>query len=87
MKIPAVPWRGFVMPAFLVTALFVGLHLAGFRDRTGVLSGTDTAGTDAILGGLYILAYLATVVVVPVLFIACVIVVLFRWITGPQDLE
>jgi len=58
-----------------ISALFLAVHLAGFREFTGVLNGTIGSLTlgwnlSAFLAVIYIVFYLAFVVVVPVLILA-----------------
>jgi len=84
----AVPWKRFLIPAFLVGALFVMAHAVGLRSRTGVLSGTDPVGfADTFLGIVYILLYLGTVVLVPVLLITFALVAVFMRFPGMQRVE
>ena len=57
-----------------ISVLFLVVHLAGFREFTGVLNGTIGSLTlgwnlSAFLAVVYILLYLAFVILVPVLII------------------
>jgi hypothetical protein len=67
--------RGFLARALVISAFFLAVHLAGLRDYTSVLNGTvgsASAGwkTSAFFGLAYLLAYLAFVLLVPVLILA-----------------
>lgn len=62
---------GLLMRAAWLLLLFGVLHVAGFRNDTSVLSGTAPAGGAfdegaVIRGGLYVIAWLSVVAVVPV---------------------
>lgn len=66
-----------------LSALFLLLHLAGWREYTGILSGT--VGSLALgwrlssaLAVIYILAYLAMVLLVPVLILAAMILLVWQ---------
>ena len=61
--------------AIAISGLFLAVHLAGFREFTGVLNGTIGSLTlgwnlSAFLAVIYIVFYLAFVVLVPVLVLA-----------------
>ena len=61
--------------AIAISGLFLTVHLAGFREFTGVLNGTIGSLTlgwnlSAFLAVIYIVFYLAFVVLVPVLVLA-----------------
>jgi len=61
--------------AAVISGLFLGLHLAGFQEFTGVLNGTIGSLTlgwklSAFLAVIYIVVYLAFVILVPVLILA-----------------
>jgi len=61
--------------AIAISGLFLAVHLAGFREFAGVLNGTIGSLTlgwnlSAFLAVIYIVFYLAFVVLVPVLVLA-----------------
>jgi hypothetical protein len=67
--------RDLLQRAAVISVLFLALHLAGFREFTGVLNGTIGSLTlgwklSAFLAVIYIVFYLAFVVLVPVLILA-----------------
>ena len=61
----------FLTYAVLLSVLFIVAHLLGFREYTGILSGTAALG-DAykFMGTLYILLYISFTGIVPILVIA-----------------
>jgi hypothetical protein len=76
------PW-GLSIAALLATAPFLLLHAAGCREYVSILSGTfPAAGQSAELlaglGLLYAAAYLAFVVLAPVLVLSVGIVILLN---------
>lgn len=75
--------RDLLQRAAVISVLFLAVHLAGFREFTGVLNGTIgslTLGWDlsAFLAVIYIVFYLAFVVLVPVLLLAAGILTIGR---------
>jgi hypothetical protein len=72
--------------AVAISLLFLVVHLAGFREFTSVLNGT--IGSVAVgwklsgfLALIYILLYLAFVILVPVLILAAMILAVWqRWV-------
>jgi hypothetical protein len=63
--------RGALVRIGIVLATFAILHLAGGRAAVGWLSGTIPGGFfDHLLGALYVLAWFATVIVVPIVTLA-----------------
>jgi hypothetical protein len=67
--------RDFVRHAGLIFVVFVVAHLCGLREYTSVLNGTTGSidmnpQTAALLGVLYVLIYLGTILGVPMLLIA-----------------
>jgi len=69
--------------AMAISALFLAAHLAGLREFTSVLNGT--AGSLAVevklgtfLALIYILLYLAFVILVPVLVLAAIFLTLWQ---------
>ena len=68
---PALACRRFLEYAALLSALFLVATLAGFREYTSVLSGTESSGNWQRLAGMgYALLYVCFVGIVPVLLIA-----------------
>ena len=69
--------------AAAVSGLFLLVHLAGFREFTGILNGTIGSlalgwNLSAFLAVIYILLYLAFVILVPVLVLAAVILMVWQ---------
>jgi hypothetical protein len=69
--------------AAAICGLFLVVHLAGFREYTGVLNGTIGSlelgwNLSAFLAAIYILLYLAFVILVPILVLAAVILVVWQ---------
>ena len=67
--------RGMLLRAAALVVVFGICHVAGLRQYTAVLSGSSPGGTqpgalEAVLGGAYVAAYLASVIVAPILAIA-----------------
>ena len=61
----------FLAYAALLSVLFIVAHLLGFREYTGILSGTAAFGAACqFMGALYIILYLCFTGIVPVLVIA-----------------
>jgi hypothetical protein len=70
--------RDMVQRAFAISGLYLLVHLAGFREYTGILNGTIGSidlgwKLSGFLAGVYILLYLAFVLLVPVLLMAAAI--------------
>lgn len=64
----------FKVYAFLLALLFFGVHLLGFREYTGILSGTASLDQyHQYYGVLYILLYVNFVVTVPILLISSIL--------------
>ncbi len=75
--------KDLVQRAAAISGLFLVVHLAGFREFTGILNGTIGSLTlgwnlSAFLAVIYILLYLAFVILVPVLILAAVILAIRR---------
>jgi hypothetical protein len=73
--------------ACAITLVFLLAHLAGLREFTSVLNGT--VGSVALgwhvsvaLGVVYLLLYMAFVVLVPVLILAAMILLVFQRLAG-----
>lgn len=67
--------KDFVRHAVLVLLVFGGVHACGLREYTSVLNGTTGAvgmdmETATLLGGGYVLLYLAAILLVPILLTA-----------------
>lgn len=67
--------RGFVARALILSVAFLAAHLAGLREYTSILNGTvgpDAAGREmsAAFGLVYLVLYMAFVVLVPILLLA-----------------
>jgi hypothetical protein len=78
--------RDMLQRAAAISVIFLLAHLAGFREYTGILNGTIGSLTlgwnlSAFLAVIYIVFYLAFVVLVPVLVLAAAILTFWRrWI-------
>ncbi len=69
--------------AAAISGLFLAVHLAGFREYTGILNGTIGSldlgwNLSTFLAVIYILLYLAFVILVPVLVLAAVILMVWQ---------
>ena len=77
-----------VASGLILAITFAALHLAGFREHVSVLSGTvpSTGGaSSAVFGALYVLSWLAFVILTPILLLAFGIrTVLLRLFHGPR---
>jgi hypothetical protein len=78
--------KDLIQRACAISLIFAGLHLAGLREFTSILNGT--VGSVALgwkwsgfLAVIYILFYLAFVVLVPILLLAAAFLVLGRKFT------
>ena len=72
-----------IQRAAAISGLFLLVHLAGFREFTGILNGTIGSlalgwNLSAFLAVIYILLYLAFVILVPVLVLAAVILMVWQ---------
>lgn len=72
-----------IQRAAAISGLFLVVHLAGFRDFTSVLNGTIGSlalgwNLSAFLAAVYIMLYLAFVVLVPVLVLAALVLVIWQ---------
>jgi hypothetical protein len=75
--------RDMVQRAAAISGLFLLLHLAGFREFTGILNGTIGSlalGWDlsTFLAVFYIVLYLAFVILVPALLLAAAILMVYK---------
>ena len=75
--------KDMVQRAAGISGLFLLVHLAGFREYTGVLNGTiGSLGLgwklSTFLAAVYIMLYLAFVIVVPVLVLAAGILTVWQ---------
>jgi len=69
--------------AVVISVLFLALHLAGFQEFTGVLNGTIGSlalgwKLSAFLAVIYIVLYLAFVILVPILILAAGILTIWQ---------
>ena len=66
--------RGLLLRAALMVALFAFCHLAGWRPHASILSGTVPSaagfGIQAILGTIYLFAFVGATVAAPILALA-----------------
>ena len=77
---------GMALRAIELAVIFVMLHLLGIRRYTSVLCGTFGAGYGgAFAGMLYVLFYLASVVLAPILIIAAAIWGAYNRVTGKKE--
>jgi len=75
--------RDMIQRAAAISGLFLLVHLAGFREFTGILNGTIGSLTlgwnlSAFLAVFYIVLYLAFVLLVPVLVLAAAILKIWQ---------
>jgi hypothetical protein len=75
--------RGLLLRAGVLAALFLACHLAGWREHTSILCGTAfTANvTDRYsqwFGMVYVVLYLGSVIVVPILILAAGLITLIN---------
>jgi len=75
--------RDMLQRAGAISVMFLLVHLAGFREFTSVLNGTIgsvAAGWNlsAFLAVIYILLYLAFVILVPILVLAAMILTIWQ---------
>jgi hypothetical protein len=75
--------RDMLQRAAAICGLFLLVHLAGFREYTGILNGTIGSlalgwNLSAFLAGVYIMVYLAFVVLVPVLVLGAAILTVWQ---------
>jgi hypothetical protein len=88
-KLAARPRAAFLSPrdmlqrAVAISALFLLVHLAGFREYTGILNGTIGSlalgwNLSAFLAAIYILLYLAFVILMPILVLAAMILTVWQ---------
>jgi hypothetical protein len=75
--------KDMIQRAIAISGLFLVVHLAGFREYTGILNGTIGSlelgwNLSAFLAVIYIVLYLAFVIVVPVLVLAAAILVVWQ---------
>lgn len=86
------PWSspaGLVARACVVLLGFALVHACGWREHTTFLSGTPTTAaigreTAALLGVVYICAYLGAVVIAPILLLAGALLAAWRRLTRKQ---
>lgn len=88
MKVPTLSPAGLTLWAGLILAVYAVLHLLGWREAATILTGTIPNGTTAEAAGLkavlYLAAYFAAVLIVPILVLASILSAL--WLrTWPQE--
>lgn len=79
--------KDLVQRACAISVMFFLLHLAGLREFTSILNGTMGSlvlgwKLSAFLAVIYIVAYLAFVVLVPVLILAALLLLIRQWWSG-----
>ena len=84
--------KDFVRRALLITLAFLAVHLAGLKEFTSILNGTTGSvelgwGLSAFLGLMYILGWLALVILVPILLLAAAMLVIWNRVSGGHDSE
>jgi hypothetical protein len=82
--------RDLLQRAGAISLLFLAVHLAGLREFTSVLNGTaGSLAVDVKLGTflalIYILLYLAFVILVPVLVLAAMILTAWQWCVRKKE--
>lgn len=82
--------RDLVQRACAISGLFLLVHLAGFRELTGVLNGTIGSlalgwNVSAFLAVIYIVFYLAFVILVPILVLAAMILMIGQHFLGNRE--
>lgn len=78
--------KRFIAYAIVVSLLFGGVHLLGFREHTGILSGTASPnGFHEYYGAIYVILYISFVVFVPILLIASLLTELLRRIKSSHQ--
>lgn len=92
-RAPILSPMGLVMRALILAVAFGAVHLAGFREYVGIMTGTAARVSGETLpvlcGALYVILYVTAVVLVPVLLIgalmmwACLAAV--RGSAGPSN--
>lgn len=75
--------KDMIQRAVAICGLFLVVHLAGFREYTGILNGTIGSldlgwKLSTFLAIIYIVVYLAFVLLVPVLVLAAAILMVWR---------
>ena len=75
----------FLRWAVFLTVPFVVAHLCGLRESTSILNGTSAVGMNlqqtAFWGGLYVLLYLAFILLVPTLLLAAGLLLVWHRVT------
>jgi hypothetical protein len=75
--------KDLVRRAAVIALVFLVIHLAGLREYTSILNGTPGSvemswRTSALLGLTYIFAYLAFVLLAPILLLAAAILAVWK---------
>ena len=81
--------RDLVCRAFLLSALFLILHLAGLREFASVLNGTMGSiqfgwRFSAFLGAVYIFTYLGFIILVPIFVLGAVLLTIWNRFVAKQ---
>jgi len=76
--------------AAAISVIFLMVHLAGFREYTGILNGTIGSlalgwNLSAFLAVIYIVFYLAFIVLVPVLVLAAIFLAVWQRFHGKSS--
>jgi hypothetical protein len=74
--------KDFARRAVLISIMFLAVHVAGLKEFTSMLNGTTGSvelswGLSAFLGLMYILGWLAFVILVPILLLAAAMLVIW----------
>jgi hypothetical protein len=82
--------KDFLRRAVVVTVIFLAVHLAGLREFTTILNGTVASvelgrGMCAFLGLAYVFAYLAFVLLVPILLLAAAMLVGWKRLSRSRE--
>jgi len=82
--------KDFVRRAVVIGLIFLAVHMAGLRDYTCILNGTVASpelgrGMSAFLGLAYVFAYLAFVMLVPILLLAATMLAAWKRLSQGAD--
>jgi hypothetical protein len=82
--------KDFLRRAVVVAIIFLAVHIAGLRDYTCILNGTVASpdlgrGMSAFLGLAYVFAYLAFVLLVPILLLAAAMLAGWKRLSQHSD--
>ncbi len=80
--------RRFVVYSVLCLSLLMISHLAGFRQHTNIMSGTDVFNAwHNFAGSLYMMVYFGSVMIVPVLVLASIMVKVVQYLVQKNGKE